>query len=295
MTTAIHINKLTKLYGKDVGVRNVSLDISSGSIFGFLGPNGAGKTTTISLLVDLIRPSSGDIKIFGLDSVSCSREIRQRVGYLAGDMALDESLNGWQQLAYFGSLRGSFEKKYVRKLSARLACNLNRKISTLSRGNKQKIGLISALMHRPELLILDEPTSGLDPLVQAEFNTLLLEHKQQGNTAFISSHVLSEVQAICDDVAFIRAGSVIAHTPVRELAAGLPQQVQISGADADLANELKKLSGFMVHAQTQHTISGSFAGDINNLLRLLSKHKITNLHMHEADLETVFMKYYEKQ
>lgn len=292
MADVIELKKLTKLYGGTVGVKNISLGVKAGSIFGFLGPNGAGKTTTISMLVDILRPTSGNIKIFGLDNAVNSLEIRQRIGYLAGDFALDGSLTGWQQVAFFGALRGGLDKKYVRDLAERLNCNLNHKIKTLSRGNKQKVGLITALMHQPELLILDEPTSGLDPLVQAEFNKLLLEHKKEGKTAFVSSHVLSEVQEICDDVAFIRTGTMIAHTPVSKLAAGLPRDVQISGVNTALLTALKSLPGFVVVSHANHQLKGSFDGDINLLLGLLAKHKIDNLHLHEADLETVFMKYY---
>src|SRR3989344_4975975 len=200
MRPVIKLNKVTKMYGSSRGVENVSLSVKKGEIFGFLGPNGAGKTTTISLIVDLIRPTSGSIKIFGLDSVENSQEIRQRIGFLAGDFTLDDGLSGWQQLEYFGNLRGNFDKQYVRELAERLACNLNKKFKTLSKGNKQKVGLISALMHKPELLIFDEPTSGLDPLVQEEFHAIIREHQAKGGTAFISSHLLSEIQEICDVV-----------------------------------------------------------------------------------------------
>ena len=294
MTPVIELSKVTKMYGSSLGIKNVSLSVAPGNVFGFLGPNGAGKTTTISMLIDLTRPTSGKIKIFGLDSITNSFEIRSRVGFLAGDFALDKGLSGWQQLEYFGNLRGNFDKTYVRELAERLSCSLNRKIKTLSRGNKQKIGLISALMHKPELLILDEPTDGLDPLVQVEFNKIISEHSRAGKTAFVSSHVLSEVQTICDQVAFIREGELITSRSVSELSAGLPREVQIISSDRKLKAALGQLSGFSIASYKDKVIEASYTGDINKLLSVLTRHKIDNLHVHEADLETIFMKFYEK-
>ena len=201
MTAVIELKNLTKNYGKNRGVSDVTLVVPEGSVFGFLGPNGAGKTTTISMLVDLIRPTSGTVKIFGQDNREHSVENRQKIGFLAGDMAMDNALTGWQQLEYLANLRGGLNRQHAGELAERLKCDLNRKFKTLSSGNRQKIGLIAALMHDPELLIFDEPTSGLDPITQAEFNKIVLEHKAAGKTAFISSHMLSEVQEICDSVA----------------------------------------------------------------------------------------------
>lgn len=292
MTAVLEIKNLTKTYGHNRGVSNISLELEPGTIVGFLGPNGAGKTTTISMLVDLIRPNSGSITAFGLDVKKNGVAVRQRIGFLAGDFALDESLTGWQQLEYFGNLRGHFDRNYVKQLAKRLDTNLNRRIKTLSRGNRQKVGLISALMHQPELLIFDEPTSGLDPIIQAEFNKIILEHKAAGKTAFISSHALSEVQEICDQVAFIREGKLVAVEAVSELRAKSPKQVRVQGADAKLKQAIKALKG--VHAQAGETsFNFTFTGDINQLLKLLSKHQVVDVQIQEADLEAVFMKYYE--
>lgn len=288
----IELKNVTKMYGNVRGVENVTLTVEKGSVFGFLGPNGAGKSTTINMLVDMLRPTSGEISIFGLDSVRDSVEIRKRIGFLAGDIALDRGLTGWQQLEYFGNLRGSFDRTYIGKLAKRLDCNLNRKFGTLSRGNKQKVGLIAALMHKPDLLILDEPTSGLDPLMQQAFNDLIGEFKKEGKTAFISSHILSEVQEICDQVAFIKDGHVVAESSISELSAGLPKEVIIRSGDKKLMAALKKLKGFTSSEAGSDGISGTFTGDTNELIALLSKHKIDDLHMHEADLEAAFMKFY---
>jgi ABC-2 type transport system ATP-binding protein len=289
----ITLDGVTKMYGQSVGVKKVSLKVSKGSVFGFLGPNGAGKTTTISMMVDLIRPTSGSIKLFGLDSVADSLAIRARIGFLAGDIALDAGLSGWQQLEYFGALHGDFDKAYVKELAARLDCKLNRKFKHLSRGNKQKVGLIAALMHQPELLILDEPTSGLDPLVQAEFNKIILEHKQAGKTVFISSHILSEVQEICDQVAFIRDGQVGTSKPLSEIIEGLPKRVRILGASKELQQRLHKLPGAETVKASDELVNFTYSGKPQTLLKLLAGEQITDVTIQDYDLETIFMKYYE--
>ena len=294
MQPVIQLDHVTKNYGSSRGVQDINLTIAPGTIFGFLGPNGAGKTTTISMLVDLIRATSGNISIFGLDTVHDSVAIRQRVGFLAGDFALDERLTGWEQLEYFGSLRGSFDKNYVRELAERLNCNLERKFKTLSRGNRQKVGLISALMHKPELLIFDEPTSGLDPLVQAEFNTIIAEHQRAGNTAFISSHTLPEVQTLCNQMAFIREGELVAVRDVAEIADTNTKHVHVLSNDKKLLAALHKLPGVSVQAEENSSLTFSLSGDVNQLLALLGKHKIQDITIEEADLEAIFMQYYQE-
>lgn len=271
----------------------MSLSVEKGKVFGFLGPNGAGKSTTINMMVNLIHPTRGAITIFGLDSVKDSLAIRRRIGFLAGDFVLDGGLTGWQQLEYFGNLRGNFDKKYIRELAQRLDFKLTRKFKTLSRGNKQKLGLISALMHKPELLVLDEPTSGLDPLIQAEFNQIILDYKRAGKTVFISSHILSEVQELCDEVAFIREGKVVTSKPLAEIVQGLPKQVRVAGASKSLQQKLKKLPGTKAEKATDGTMSFTYSGDVNGILQLLGKEKITDLTIHDPDLETIFMQYYE--
>lgn len=289
----IVLRDVTKTYGSSRGVENISLSVDTGSVFGFLGPNGAGKTTTISMLADLIRPTKGSIKIFGQDSVKDSVDIRKRIGFLAGDFALDRGLTGWQQLEFFGSLRGRFEKRKVRALAERLECDLDRKFKTLSRGNKQKVGLISALMHGPELLIFDEPTSGLDPLIQAEFNKIILENKKNGQTTFISSHVLSEIQEICDRVAFIKEGKIIAVEDVKDLVAKSPKIIKIRTDDKKLRQAAAGLSGVAILQGSGPVLEFTYTGDIRQLLKLLAGAHIGNLTIEDADLETIFMKYYE--
>ncbi len=291
--SVIMLKNVTKMYGSSVGIEEVSLNVPKGSIFGFLGPNGAGKTTTISMLIDLIRPTKGDIRIFDLDIKKDSRKIRKRIGFLSSDMVLDRNLTGWQALTYYGNLHGGFNKTYVRALAKRLDSDLTKPIKSLSRGNRQKVGLISALMHEPELLILDEPTSGLDPLIQAEFNQIIYEHQQKGHTTFVSSHVLSEIQVLCDRMAFIRAGKLVAVKTREELAAGAVKHVRIIATDKSLSPELSKLPGVNIEASETGQLIFSFSGNVNSLLALLSKHRVKDVTIQEADLETIFMGYYE--
>jgi ABC-2 type transport system ATP-binding protein len=293
-TPVIQLEHVTKRYGRIRGIEDLSLVIQPGTIFGFLGPNGAGKTTTISMLVDLIRPTSGTIKIFGLDSRREGTAIRRRMGFLAGDFALDKNLTGWQQLEYFGNLHGDFKRQRVQQLAERLDCDLTRKFYALSRGNRQKVGLISALMHDPELLVFDEPTSGLDPLIQAEFNKLVLEYQQQGKTIFISSHALSEVQAVCEQVGFIREGRLIAVKGLHELTAASTKHVRVVASDKQLFDKLVHMPHIHLEMQEANTIALTTSGDINPVLAILAQHKVQDITITEADLETIFMQYYQE-
>lgn len=295
MTGVIELQNVSKTYGSSRGVDDVTLSLAKGSIMGFLGPNGAGKTTTISMLVDLTRPTKGSISLFGLDARTDSVAIRKRIGFLAGDFALDSKLTGAQQLEYFANLRGGVDKAYVQQLAERLDCDLTRQIKTLSRGNKQKVGLISALMHQPELLIFDEPTSGLDPLIQAEFNKIIIEHRDAGKTAFISSHALGEIQAICDEVAFIREGKLIAVKQMSEVTTNQTKRLTIQSQDKQLAAALGKLAGVQILQNAGGKIEASYSGPSATLIKLLAKHQIDDVVIAEANLEDAFMEYYEDE
>lgn len=288
----VQLKQLTKFYGKYRGVEGVQLTVRQGTIFGFLGPNGAGKTTTISMMMSLISPTSGSVRLFGQDNEKYDTQNRAKIGYLAGDMALDAGLTGWQELEYLGNLRGSFDKAYVAELANRLQCDLTRKIKTLSRGNKQKIGLISALMHKPDLLVLDEPTSGLDPLIQAQFNEIIHEHKKAGRSAFISSHVLSEVQEICDEVGFIKEGKLIASMPLKDLFKTAPKRVSITLRGKELV-DFNKLKGVNRTEKIGNVVSFTYSGNTNQLLKLLTGQPMDDIVITDADLENVFMNYYE--
>src|SRR3954449_4786226 len=209
MTAVIKTERLTKAYGEHRGITELDLEVAQGEIFGFLGPNGAGKTTTMRVLLDLIRPTSGRAEVFGIETTADPVAIHRRVGYLPGEFDLYDRLTGSQTISYFGNLRGGVDKAYVAKLIEALDLDPSRRFKEYSKGNKQKVGLIVALQHRPDLLILDEPTSGLDPLVQQEVFKLVLEAKAEGRTTFFSSHVISEVERLCDRAAIIRDGRIV--------------------------------------------------------------------------------------
>lgn len=292
MSTVIKLTNLTKTYGKNRGIKDISLEVPKGTIYGFLGPNGAGKTTTISMLVNLLRPTAGKAEIFGKDTQTDGLEIRKNIGYLAGDMALDGSLTGKQQLQYFGSIRGVYNDSYVDELAEKLESDLSKKIKTLSRGNKQKIGLISALMHKPQLLILDEPTSGLDPLIQEQFNAIIHEHKNAGNTTFISSHILSEVQELCDHVAFIKNGRIIANEPIRTITHKAPYKVVLTCKDKRFAVAIQKTPHIKAVQIAHSKITFLYSGNIDTLLKTIAAHSITDISITKGDLEATFMEYY---
>src|SRR6187397_3702432 len=209
MTAVIRTEKLTKYYGQHRGIVDVDLDVNEGEAFGFLGPNGAGKTTMIRTLLDHIRPTSGRASVFGIETTADLVAIHRRIGYLPGEFALYDKLTGGQTIEYFANLRGGVDPLYQQDLVARLDLDATRKFREYSKGNKQKVGLIVALQHRPDLLLLDEPTSGLDPLVQQTFYEVIREAKAEGRTIFLSSHILSEVEKTCDRVAIIRAGRLV--------------------------------------------------------------------------------------
>lgn len=290
---AIKLTNVTKTYGKARGVSDITLNVDKGSVFGFLGPNGAGKTTTISLIIDLLRPTSGSIEVFGKNTRTNGQEIRKNIGYLSGDMAFDSSLTGKQQLEYFGALRKNYDKNYIAELATTLQCDLNRKIKTLSRGNKQKIGLISALMHKPELLILDEPTSGLDPLMQEQFNEIILAHKKSGKTTFISSHILYEVQELCDHAAFVKEGKLIANMPMSEIVKSAPYDITIVSSDKKLHTILNKLPEVHKVDISRDTYKLTYIGSVNPLIKAIKPYDIKDLSITKGDLESVFMKYYK--
>ena len=211
------LTNLTKKYGKFLAVDNVSLEVQPGEVFGFLGPNGAGKSTVIRTVLNFIKPSAGSVQLFGLDSVHGAVAAKHYVGYLAGDIALYDSMTGLDLLKFLTSLGKETDWDYVKELAEKLQAPLGRPISDLSKGNKQKVGLIQAFMHNPDLLVLDEPTSGLDPLMKQIFYDMVLDMRKSGKTVFVSSHDLDEVQKICDRAAFIREGKIIATEDIKNI------------------------------------------------------------------------------
>lgn len=291
---ALELHKLTKNYGRNKGIEDITLRVETGEVFGFLGPNGAGKSTTINTILNLLQPDGGTATIFGKNTHTNDVEVRRTIGYLSGDMITDPHLTGTQYLKYAAALHDvpvTLADPFIK----RLHCDTTKKIRHLSRGNRQKIGLIAALMHDPELLILDEPTSGLDPLIQSEFNEIIRERKKQGKTTFMSSHILNEVQNICDRVGFIREGKLIKVSSLTQLIAEAPRRVQVVFNGPAPDGKLKRLAG--VEHITGHNSHRHFTyrGDYNALVHLLAASSISDLQILEPSLDELFMDYYKAE
>ena len=294
MDTAIETIALTKTYGSERGIADVSLEVRRGEVFGFLGPNGAGKTTTIRTLLDLIRPTSGAALVLGLDSHRDSTAIRARTGSVGGDFDYDPRLTGRELLAYVASLRGIDTRGRAAQLAQRLEADLSRPIGELSHGNRQKIGLINAFVHEPELLILDEPTSGFDPLMQEEFLTLAGEQRELGRTVFLSSHDLDEVQRVCDRVGVIREGRLVAVERVSDLIGHSYRQVRIEFADAVEPREFEALEGVRsVHSEGR-LLTFTVGGPLDPVVKLAARHDVLDLEVGHPSLEEIFVAIYGK-
>ena len=292
MTAIIQIEKLTKSYGEHRGVVDVDLDVNEGEIFGFLGPNGAGKTTTIRVILDLIRPSSGSATVFGIDSAADPVAIHRRVGYLPGEWNLYDRLTGAETIRYFANLRGGVDSKYASQLVERLDLDPSRRFREYSRGNKQKVGLVVALQHRPELLILDEPTAGLDPLVQQTFNELLFEARTDGRTVFLSSHIISEVERTCDRVAIIREGRIVRLDTVEGVRALAAHEVELRFANPVPAAAFAALEGVVNIVEEGRTLRMLVTGAISPVVRLAAQHELVDFVSREPSLEEVFLSEY---
>jgi ABC-2 type transport system ATP-binding protein len=288
----IHTEQLTKAYGHARGVIELDLDVLPGEVFGFLGPNGAGKTTTIRTLLDFIRPTSGRALLFGLDSRHDSRAIRRRIGYLPGELTLYESLSGQELLTYFANLRGQSSIEGARQMAARLDCDISREIKTLSHGNRQKIGLIQALMGEPELVILDEPTLGLDPLVQAVFFELVDELHAAGRTLFISSHNLPEIQRICDRVGIIREGRLLAIESVSDLKSRALRRLELRFEEPVPADRFAGIAGVSELVVSGRVMTCVVTGPVDEVLRAAMASRVEDIISHEPSLEEVFLAFY---
>src|SRR5690349_12005063 len=269
MSIIIKTNHLTKSYGRSRGIIDVTLDIQEGEVFGFLGPNGAGKTTTIRVLMGLLRPSSGSTTIGGLDCWTQSTEVKNLVGYLPGEFTFDPGLRGVQIIEYLGHLRGGLDQAYVRSLVERLDFDPGKRFREYSRGNKQKLGLVQALMHKPRLLILDEPTTGLDPLNQQEFYKMLDEARTNGQTVFLSSHILPEVEHTCDRVGIIREGKLIQVGEVSSLKQLKQHDVEISFAAPALSEWFSALPVVLNVAPSNHghALHLTVQGDLQEVIK----------------------------
>jgi ABC-2 type transport system ATP-binding protein len=292
MTAAIETAGLTKWYGHSRGVIDVDLVVETGQIFGFLGPNGAGKSTTIRLLLDLIRPTSGSARVFGLDVHRDRLAIDRRVSYVPGELSLYGDLTGGQLLTYFGNLQGSIDLAYREWLIERLELDPSKRIKSLSRGNKQKVGLVAAFMIRPELLILDEPTSGLDPFVQLEFEHLCEEARTEGRTVFISSHQLPEVEHLCDRVGIIREGKLLAVESIANLKERALRRLEIDFGGSVPPEAFAGVAGVRDIKVHDGRLDCTVMGSVDALVKAAAHFEVRNLRTIETSLEEIFMAYY---
>ncbi len=291
---AIQIKGLTKSYGrgKRPALQKLDLTVNQGEIFGYLGPNGAGKTTTIRLLLDLIRPSSGQATLLGKDVHADSVELHQRIGFLPGELSLWDSLTGQQVIHYLGRVRGKLDAAYVKQLTEHLSLDLSKPVRSYSSGNRRKLGLIIALMHKPDLLILDEPTNGLDPLMQQTFHQLVLEARDEGRTIFLSSHNLSEVQAICERVAFLGDGRLKAVERVADLMHVNFHWVTLRFRERVMPERLAGVPGVTNVSAGDKALKFKLTGDIDPVIRAVSDQYIASIETQEPSLEEVFLTFY---
>ena len=288
----IHLESLTKFYGETRALHDIDLTVRAGEVFGYLGPNGAGKTTTIRALFDFIRPTSGKATVLGLDSQADAREIRRRVDYLPGDIALYDRMTGRELLKFLANLRGGVDWNYVEQLAERFQSDLNPHIRMLSRGNKQKIGLIQAFMKRPELIIMDEPTAGLDPLMQQEFYALVEEVKAEGRTIFISSHIVPEVERICDRVGIIREGELATVEDVHVLKERALHQLEFRFAQSVPPEVFANLPGVRDVVVEGTTLNCTVVGSPDAMVKAAANYEVVGLTSREASLEDVFLAFY---
>ncbi|GAB4482157.1 MAG: ABC transporter ATP-binding protein [Anaerolineae bacterium] len=288
----IQTDRLTKYYGKSRGVLDLSLSVEPGEVFGFLGPNGAGKTTTIRILLGLIRATRGSATVLGMDPFREAVALHRRVGYVSGELALYPRLTGEQTLRYFAGLRGGVDWDFVRDLARRLDFDLSRVVGTYSRGNKQKLGLIQALMNRPELLILDEPTAGLDPLMQQVFYDLVREGRAAGQTFFLSSHILPEVERICDRVGIIRQGRLVEVQTVAVLKQRALRRVTVEFDGPVPAEAFKGLPGVQDLRLENGRLHCTVIGSPDALIKALAAFTVRDLRSEQPGLEEVFLTFY---
>jgi ABC-2 type transport system ATP-binding protein len=295
VTTVIHTDGLTKTYGAHRGITDLDLDVGSGEIFGFLGPNGAGKTTTMRILLDLIRPTAGRAEVFGIETTKDPVAIHRRVGYLPGEFDLYDRLTGADTIGYFANLRGGVDRAYAAELVERLALDPSRKFKEYSKGNKQKVGLVVALQHRPDLLILDEPTSGLDPLVQQTFFELVREARGEGRTIFLSSHIIDEVDRTCDRVAIIREGRLVQVDRIEAIRRLAFHHVELSFRQPVAAAVFEPIDGVSEVVAEGDQVRMRVNGPIGAVIAAAAPHGLVDVVSREPNLEDVFLAQYGAQ
>lgn len=294
---AIEVKGLKKSYGSVPALRGVNLAVKTGEVLGFLGPNGAGKTTTIRCLLDLIRPQEGTMRVFGLDPAKDPVGVRFRIGYLPGELNFESNQTVKGALQYFAELRGrKTDWNYVRQLAERLDLNLEVHIKNLSKGNKQKVGIVEALMSKPDLLLLDEPTSGLDPLMQQEVYKLLREAKAAGTTIFFSSHIISEVEAVAERVVIIRDGVIVEEADPRRLVNMALRRYRVRFRQPVEPLELTKLTGVtLIGQESDRELILQVEGEVDRLLKALAAYPVSDLQSAHLSLEEVFLAYYQAE
>jgi ABC-2 type transport system ATP-binding protein len=289
---AILTSGLSKDYGSGRGLFDLDLEVRRGEVLGFLGPNGGGKSTTMRLLLDLIRPTSGTAAILGLDNRAESLEIRRRIGFLPGELALYPKLTGRQNIDHLAEVRGGVDRKAVSAFAERFDADLHRPVRELSTGNRQKVGLIQAFMHDPELLILDEPITGLDPLVQQSFHALLEEVAARGRTVFLSSHSLAEVERVAERVAILREGRLVVVDTLDNLRAVAVQRLEIEFASPVSAEEFRSLPAVREASAEGNTVTITFEGSADAVVKIAAAHDVRSIRSREHDLEEIFLRYY---
>lgn len=291
MSMVIETKNLTKYYGKSRGIIDVNLSVEEGEIFGFIGPNGAGKSTTIRTLLSLIYKTSGEAKIFGLDSEASKVEILHNVGYLPSEVFYYDNMRAIDLFRYSASFYTKDCSQRIEELSSLLQVNLKQKIEDMSLGNKKKVGIIQGLLHSPRLIILDEPTSGLDPLMQKTFFDLIREENKRGATVLFSSHILSEVQRICDRVAIIKEGKIVAVQKIGEMKENAYKNVTFTVLSGGVPKDFT-IEGAQHMEITDTGASFIYKGNVNLLLSEIAKYPLANIDIMEPPLEDIFMHYY---
>lgn len=290
----IIVENLTKDYGNQKGIFTVDFRVKSGEILGFLGPNGAGKTTTIRHLMGFLKPDKGICKINNLDCLKDSANIQQNLGYLPGEISFFDDMRGMELIRYIGSLRGMKDYSKAEKLIERFELDTKGKIKKMSKGMKQKVGLVCAFMHNPQVLILDEPTSGLDPLMQNRFVELVMEEKQQGKTILMSSHMFDEIEKTCERVVIIKLGHIVTVEKIETLKS---QQIKTYNISFSSNEDAEKFLNEIPNANlvSDRSVKVCFKGDINEFIKILSKYKITSFDSEKQNLEQIFMHYYSEK